>query len=91
MMPGMDGVEAMEEGRARGHGAPDGTVYVILTALAGVLYYHGPDELDPGFAADWRAAADDTARRRVVVDQVASLTDQSALLWYERLVPGTPL
>jgi two-component system, sensor histidine kinase ChiS len=35
MMPGMDGVEAMEEGRARGHGAPDGTVYVILTALAG--------------------------------------------------------
>jgi len=36
MMPGMDGVEAMEEGRARGHGASDdGTVYVILTALAG--------------------------------------------------------
>jgi DNA-binding response OmpR family regulator len=35
MMPGMDGVEAMEEGRSRGHGAPDGTVYVILTALAG--------------------------------------------------------
>jgi len=35
MMPGMDGVEAMEEGRARGHGEPDGTVYVILTALAG--------------------------------------------------------
>jgi DNA-binding response OmpR family regulator len=35
MMPGKDGVEAMEEGRSRGHGAPDGTVYVILTALAG--------------------------------------------------------
>jgi len=36
MMPGMDGVQAMEEGRARGHGAAvDGTVYVILTALAG--------------------------------------------------------
>ena len=35
MMPGLDGVEAMEEGRSRGHGADDGTVYVILTALAG--------------------------------------------------------
>lgn len=35
MMPGMDGVEAMEEGRQRGHGADDGTVYVILTALGG--------------------------------------------------------
>jgi dGTPase len=63
----------------------------ILTALASVLLYRGPDELDPGFAADWRAAADDAARQRVVVDQVASLTDQSALIWYERLVPGTPL
>ena len=63
----------------------------ILTALAGVLYYRGPDELDPGFAADWNSAADDSTRKRVVVDQVASLTDQSALAWYERLVPGTPL
>ena len=35
MMPGLDGVEAMEEGRARGHGQGDGTVYVILTALSG--------------------------------------------------------
>ena len=35
MMPGKDGVEAMEEGRARGHGPQDGTVYVILTALGG--------------------------------------------------------
>ena len=35
MMPGKDGVEAMEEGRARGHGPSDGTVYVILTALGG--------------------------------------------------------
>lgn len=33
MMPGMDGVEAMEESRSRGHGPTDGTVYVILTAL----------------------------------------------------------
>ncbi len=63
----------------------------VLTALAGMLFYLGPSEMDPGFAADWHIAEDDTARKRVVVDQVASLTDQSALAWYERLVPGTPL
>ena len=63
----------------------------VLTALAEVLLYRGPGEFDPGFAADWDAAPHDAARKRVVVDQVASLTDQSALSWYERLVPGTPL
>ena len=58
----------------------------ILTSLADVLLDTGEQHLDAGFAEDWRDAADDTARRRVVVDQVASLTDQSALAWYERLV-----
>jgi len=58
----------------------------LLTGLADALWAAGPSELDPGFAADWAAAADDTARRRVVVDQVASLTDQSATAWHARLV-----
>jgi dGTPase len=58
----------------------------VLSTLADVLLAGGPLELDAGFAEDWRAAADDAARKRVVVDQVASLTDQSALAWYERLV-----
>ncbi|WP_348790166.1 deoxyguanosinetriphosphate triphosphohydrolase [Leifsonia sp. NPDC080035] len=58
----------------------------ILTTLADLLLSRGPDELDPGFQEDWRLAKDDAARKRVVVDQVASLTDQSALSWYERLV-----
>ena len=31
------------------------------------------------------AAADDAARLRVVIDQVASLTDASAVAWHERL------
>ena len=38
------------------------------------------------FAADWRDADDDGARLRVVIDQVASLTDVSALALHERLV-----
>ena len=57
----------------------------ILTDLAEGLFQAGPDALDRGFADDWEQAADDAARKRVVVDQVASLTDQSALAWHERL------
>ncbi len=57
----------------------------VLTELADALLAD-PSQLDPGFAADWNDAADDTARARVVVDQVASLTDQSANAWHSRLV-----
>lgn len=59
----------------------------VLTELADVLWSSGGADLDLGFASDWNAAADETARRRVVVDQVASLTDQSALTWHGRLTP----
>ncbi|WP_431277186.1 deoxyguanosinetriphosphate triphosphohydrolase [Leifsonia poae] len=58
----------------------------ILTTLADILHTKGPDELDAGFAEDWADASSDAERKRVIVDQVASLTDQSALSWYERLV-----
>ncbi len=58
----------------------------ILSTLSERLWETGPEHLDPGFRADWGAASDDAARRRVVVDQVASLTDVSATAWHERLV-----
>jgi dGTPase len=58
---------------------------LMLTVLADVLLDRGPDALDAGFAQDWDSAHDDAARKRVVVDQVASLTDQSAISWYERI------
>ena len=57
----------------------------ILVDLADALLETGDANLDPGFAADWRDAKDDAGRRRAVVDQVASLTDQSAMAWHERL------
>ena len=38
------------------------------------------------FAEDWESAPDDAARLRVVIDQVASLTDASAVTWHDRLV-----
>ena len=57
----------------------------VLTELADALLAD-PSQLDPGFAGDWRDATDDAARVRVIVDQVASLTDQSANAWHSRLV-----
>jgi len=58
----------------------------LLTSLVEVLLERAPTALEPSFAADWREAPDDAARLRVVVDQVASLTDVSASKWYARLV-----
>lgn len=58
----------------------------ILSELADVLLWTGPAHLDVGFRADWDAALSDAERKRVIVDQVASLTDQSAVDWHHRLV-----
>jgi dGTPase len=58
----------------------------VLTGLVAVLLDRAPDALDPVFAPLWRDAADDAARLRVVIDQVASLTDPAALAWHARLV-----
>lgn len=57
----------------------------ILSELADVLLRTAPFGLDTGFAGDWDEAATDQQRKRAVVDQVASLTDQSAMAWHERL------
>ena len=57
-----------------------------LSELATVLLNAGGEHLDVGFRFDWDAASDDRARKRVIVDQVASLTDQSANEWHKRLV-----
>jgi dGTPase len=56
----------------------------MLMALAEHLYSH-PESLDPVFAGDWSIAPTPEAKKRVVVDQVASLTDQSATALHERL------
>jgi len=47
-----------------------------------------PDSLDPEFVDDYLRAGDDAARLRVVIDQVASLTDVSALHWHAKLKAG---
>ncbi|WP_018133882.1 deoxyguanosinetriphosphate triphosphohydrolase [Acaricomes phytoseiuli] len=63
----------------------------VLSDLVAELSATGDAELETMFAADWREAADDAARLRVVIDQVASLTDVSALAWHDRLTGPGPL
>ncbi|SKB09356.1 deoxyguanosinetriphosphate triphosphohydrolase [Aeromicrobium choanae] len=58
----------------------------LLHGLVAHLRLKGEGELEPEFAADFRAAADDAQRLRVIVDQVASLTDASAHAWARRLL-----
>jgi dGTPase len=61
----------------------------LLTELAHAIERGAPQTLDPLLRPSWDAAGTDAARRRVVIDQVASLTDTSAIAWHHRLcVPG---
>jgi len=60
----------------------------VIEDLVHVVADRAPAALEPPFAADWLQAADDDARLRVVVDQVASLTDVSAAEWHVRMVRG---
>jgi dGTPase len=57
----------------------------LLAELVEALAKTAPDGLERPFADDWTAAADDASRLRVVIDQVASLTDASAVAWHSRL------
>lgn len=57
----------------------------LLLELLETIWESGPSELEPAFAADFLAASSETGARRAVVDQVASLTDQSAIAWHKRL------
>lgn len=59
----------------------------ILTVLVEALMQTDGRYLDPIFAADWRALGpgDDEARLRLAIDQVASLTDASAVRLHDRI------
>jgi dGTPase len=57
-----------------------------LTELLDAVETSAPSSLEPWLRTAYEAAPDDDARLRVVVDQVASLTDTSAMAWHDRLV-----
>jgi dGTPase len=65
-------------GRAS-HGRTQARQREVIMELAGRLARDAPGSLEPAFHAAYLEAADDAARLRVVIDQVASLTDASAL------------
>ncbi|HET6654547.1 MAG TPA: deoxyguanosinetriphosphate triphosphohydrolase [Nocardioides sp.] len=60
----------------------------VVSELVAQLRHRGPAELQPVFRADFAGATSDAERLRVVVDQVASLTDASAVAWHTRLEGG---
>jgi dGTPase len=57
----------------------------LIAELAVAIERGAPSTLDPVLLPSWDAAGGDDARRRVVIDQVASLTDTSAMVWHRRL------
>jgi dGTPase len=58
----------------------------LLSELVSALAGRGPDALAPLYGALWAQADDEAGRLRVVIDQVASLTDGSATAWHRGLV-----
>jgi dGTPase len=57
----------------------------LITELALAIWRGAPDTLDPVLRPSWSATSSETERGRVVIDQVASLTDTSAIAWHSRL------
>jgi len=54
----------------------------MLAELVGLLARSAPESLDAVFQPPWAAAVGDAAKLRVVIDQVASLTDAQAQAWH---------
>ncbi|TLS46449.1 deoxyguanosinetriphosphate triphosphohydrolase [Streptomyces montanus] len=61
---------------------------IVVAELARALTARAPEGLDPQFRALFDEAPDDRARKRVIVDQIASLTDASARSLHARLTEG---
>jgi dGTPase len=61
----------------------------LLTELVAAVAEGAPGTLSGLLSSAYEQADDDAARFRVVIDQVAQLTDSSAVAWHARLVrPG---
>ena len=58
----------------------------LLTELVEAILETAPNNLESFFLQDWNRAENDQQRLRVVIDQVASLTDPGALSLHERLI-----
>ena len=57
----------------------------VIHELVEKLYSAAPAELDPIFEDDWKLATTDSEKLRVVIDQIASLTDPGAYALHAHL------
>ena len=58
---------------------------VVIHELVEMLFEAAPAELDPIFKEDWKLAQNDSQRLRIVIDQIASLTDPGAYALHAHL------
>jgi dGTPase len=58
---------------------------VLIQELVEMLFQSAPAELDPIFEDDWKLASSDGEKLRVVIDQIASLTDPGAYALHAHL------
>lgn len=61
---------------------------VVVSELVSLLADRAPAPLEPSYAQAWQDAPDEAGRLRVVVDQVAGLTDAGASALHARLSPS---
>ena len=59
---------------------------LIVIELVEMLRARAPQELDSFFLKSWNEAGDEIARMRVIIDQVAALTDPGAYALHARLL-----
>jgi dGTPase len=62
----------------------------LIAELAAAVQAGAPATLDRALRPAYLAAESDAARLRSVVDQIASLTDTSAMAWHDHLCRGEP-
>lgn len=58
---------------------------IVIKELVEMLHKHAATNLDSIFAKDWQSATNETERMRIVIDQIASLTDPGAYALHARL------
>ncbi|MGH3823132.1 MAG: deoxyguanosinetriphosphate triphosphohydrolase [Pseudonocardiaceae bacterium] len=60
----------------------------LVAELCAAVLHRAPEPLDPALSLAWQQARDDRARLRVIIDQVAALTDAQAVRWHAALHTG---
>ncbi|MFF4617111.1 deoxyguanosinetriphosphate triphosphohydrolase [Nonomuraea jabiensis] len=81
----LKGVTAHYVMATRDHNANQARQRELINELASMITLGAPGTLEPAFRPAFLGATDDAARVRVVIDQIASLTDTSAVAWHRRL------